>query len=196
MAEQTAQQKIAAKRRAKLRSRDIRMTVVKVMIVGADGRPETGEIIGALVPDHDIDRRSMKERKFHVGRMLRATLREDRNPMFWRKAHVLAAWLADNVESFAGLDTHAALKQLQTASGIGCEVEEFDMPALGIKGTRTVAASLNFSDMDEGEFTTLWDAGNGEGGWIGWLRREVFGGLDATSREEVESIIKKPDGGA
>ena len=34
MAEQTAKQKIAAKRRAKLRSRDIRMTVVKVMIVG------------------------------------------------------------------------------------------------------------------------------------------------------------------
>ena len=96
MTDQTAKQKDAAKRRAKLRSRDIRMTVVKVMIVGADGRPETGEIIGALVPDHDIDRRSMKERKFHVGRMLRATLREDRNPMFWRKAHVLAAWLAKN----------------------------------------------------------------------------------------------------
>ena len=34
----------------------------------------------------------MKERKLHVGRMVRATLREDRNPGFWRKAHVLGGW--------------------------------------------------------------------------------------------------------
>lgn len=184
----TAVQKTKAQKyAAKIRSRDIRMTVLRVMI------PETGEIIGALVPDHPIDRRSMKERKLFVGKMVRATLREDRNPMFWRKAHVLSAWLADNVEAFAGLDTHAALKKLQTDSGIGCETEEFDMPALGIRGTRTVAQSLNFSDMDEGEFATLWDGGTGEGGWIGWLRREVFGGLDATSREEVEAIVHKPE---
>lgn len=190
MTEQTAKQKDAAKRRAKLRSRDIRMTVMRVVL------PETGEVIGALVPDHDIDRRSMKERKLYVGKMVRATLREDRNPMFWRKAHVLGGWLANNVEMFEGLDMHVALKRLQEKSGIGVEVEEFQVPEIGLKGTRTVAASLNFSDMDETEFTTLWDGGNGEGGWIGWLRREVFGGLDATSREEVEAIIKKPDGAA
>lgn len=190
MADKTAKQKDAAKRRAKLRSRDIRMTVMRVVL------PETGEVIGALVPDHDIDRRSMKERKLYVGKMVRATLREDRNPMFWRKAHVLGGWLANNVEQFEGLDMHAALKRLQEKSGIGVEVEEFEAPEIGLKMTRTVAASLNFSEMDETEFTTLWDGGNGEGGWIGWLRREVFGGLDATSREEVEAIIKKPDGSA
>lgn len=180
----------AQKARAKLRSRDIRMTVLRVMI------PETGEMVGALVPDHPIDRRSMKERKFHVGKMVRATLREDRNPMFWRKAHVLGGWLADNVAAFEGLDMHASLKRLQEQSGVGVEVEEFDMPALGIKGTRTVAQSLNFSDMDEGEFNALWDGGTGEGGWIGWLRREVFGGLDETSREQVELIVAKPEQGA
>lgn len=186
----TAAQTKAQKYRAKLRSRDIRMTVLRVMI------PETGEVIGALVPDHPIDRRSMKERKLHVGKMVRATLREDRNPMFWRKVHVLGGWLADNVETFAGLDMHAAIKKLQERSGIGCEVEEFDMPALGIRGTRTVAQSLNFSDMDEGEFSALWDGGNGEGGWIGWLRREVFGELSEESRLDVEAIIQKPDGAA
>ena len=189
MTDQTAKQKDAAKRRAKLRSRDIRMTVMRVVL------PETGEVIGALVPDHDIDRRSMKERKLYVGKMVRATLREDRNPMFWRKAHVLGGWLANNVEMFEGLDLHTAVKRLQELSGIGCETVEYDIPNVG-KLTRTEAQSLNFSDMDEGEFTTLWDGGNGEGGWIGWLRREVFGGLDATSREEVEAIIKKPDGSA
>lgn len=182
-------QSATAKARAKLRSRDIRMTVRKLV------DPDTGELIGALVPDHPIDRRSMKERKFHVGRQLRATLREDRNPGFWRKAHVLGGWLADNVEAFAGLDMHTALKRLQELSGVGCETVEYDIPGVG-KLTRTEAQSLNFSDMDEGEFNTLWDGGTGDGGWIGWLRANVFGGLAAASREEVEEIIKKPEQGA
>ena len=176
-----------AKAKAKLRSRDIRMTVMRVMI------PETGEVIGALVPDHPIDRRIMRERKFTVGKQLRASLRQDRNPMFYRKAHVLAAWLADHIEEFSGLATHDALKKLQERSGIGCEEVTYDIIGLG-KIMRTEAESLNFFDMEEGRFVELWDAGNGEGGWIGWLRREVFGGLDAASREEVELLIQKPEG--
>lgn len=176
-----------AKAKAKLRSRDIRVTVMRVII------KDTGEEVGALVPDHPIDRRSMKERKFHVGKQLRATLRQDRNPAFWRKAHILGGWLADNVEAFQGLDMHSALKRLQEKSGVGCEVEEFDIPGFG-KGTRTIASSLNFDDLDEGEFAIIWDGGNGDGGWIGWLRREVFGGLDQVSREAVELLIQKPEG--
>ena len=189
----TAQTK-AQKARNKLRSRDIRMTVVKAMIIGADGKPETGEIIGMLAPDHPIDRRSMRERKFNVGKQLRATLRQDRNPLFWKKAHVLAGWLADNVEQFSGLGMHDALKRLQELSGIGCETVEYDIPNVG-KLMRTEAESLNFSDVDEGRFNELWDGGTGDGGWIGWLRREVFGGLDATSREEVERLMQKPEHG-
>lgn len=179
----------AQKARAKLRSRDIRMTVMRVVL------PETGEMIGALVPDHPIDRRSMKERRLHVGKSVRATLREDRNPGFWRKAHVLGGWLADNVEEFAGLDMHTALKRLQERSGIGCESVEYDLPGI-CKLTRTEAQSLNFSDLDEGEFAALWDGGNGEGGWIGWLRANVFGGLSEEARLDVEAIVQKPEQGA
>jgi hypothetical protein len=205
-----------AKAKQKLRSRDIRVTVMRVMI------PETGELIGALVPDHPVDRRSMRERKFNIGKKLRATLRQDRNPKFWGKAHVLGGWLADNVEWCQGLDMHAALKRLQERSGIGCDTRQINaspivdailtaaetllgeaarrMLAAVLPELKTIeiteAASLNFDDMDEGEFSLLWDGGNGEGGWIGWLRREVFGGLDAASREEVELIIQKPEQGA
>jgi hypothetical protein len=181
------------KAKAKLRSRDIRVTVMKAVIIDNDGKPVTGEIVGVLVPDHPIDRRSMKERRFHVGKQLRATLRQDRNPKFWGKAHILGGWLADNVEWCQGLDMHSALKKLQERSGIGCETVEYEIPGVG-KLTRTEAISLNFDDMDEGEFSLLWDGGNGEGGWIGWLRREVFGGLDAASREEVELIIARDQG--
>lgn len=183
----------AQKRLAALRSRDIRVTVMRMI------HPDTGELLGCLVPDHAVDRRSMKERKFHVGKQLRASLRQDRNPGFWRKAHLLGGWLADNVEAYSGLDQHAALKKLQEASGIGCDEETYslDLGAYGLHtGTRRVPRSLNFDDMDEGEWNLLWDGGTGEGGWIGWLRREVFGGLDQASREEVEELIRKPEQGA
>lgn len=113
--------------------------------------------------------------------------------MFYRKAHVLSGWLADNVEAFSGLSQHDALKKLQELSGIGVESVEYDLPGIG-KLTRTEAESLNFADMDEGRFNELWSGADGHGGWIGWLRREVFGGLDAASREEVELIIKRREG--
>ena len=75
------------KAQRKLRTRDIYYTVRKLM------DPETGELIGALVPDHPVDRRSMRERKFHVGKQLRGAMRQARNPKFYRKAHVLSGWL-------------------------------------------------------------------------------------------------------
>lgn len=178
-----------AKAKKKLRTRDVNLEVRKLM------DPDTGEMIGALVPAHPVDQRSLRERKFGTGRLLRATLRQDRNPKFYRKAHVLAGWLADNVEAFTGLSQHDALKKLQEESGIGCEAVEYDLPGIG-KLTRTEAESLNFADMDEGRWNELWDGGTGDGGWIGWLRREVFGGLAAESREAVELIIQKPREGA
>ena len=187
-----------AKAKRKLRTRDIYYTVRKLM------DPDTGELIGALVPDHPVDRRSMRERKFHVGKQLRGAMRQARNPYFYRKAHVLGGWLADNVDTehrndqghritFAGLSQHDAVKRLQELSGIGCEQVTYDIPGVGTL-SRTEAESLNFEDMDEGRFNELWSGADGKGGWIGWLRLEVFGGLDQVSREEVEAIIQKPEG--
>lgn len=175
------------KAKRKLRDRDVRVTVARMI------DPDTGEMVGCLRPTHPIDIRSMRERKFTVGKELRATLRQDRNPMFYRKAHVLSGWLADNVEAFSGLSQHDALKKLQELSGIGVESVEYDLHGIG-KLTRTEAESLNFADMDEGRFNELWSGADGHGGWIGWLRREVFGGLDAASREEVELIIQRREG--
>lgn len=180
----------AKKARAKLMRRPIGCTICRVLVIDEHG-VIAREPVGALVPSHPIDRRSLKERKFHVGQQVRAEVRLDRNPGFWRKAHVLGGWLADNVEDFHGLGMHDALKRLQEKSGVGVESEEFDLPGIG-KITRTVAESLNFSDMDEGRFNELWSGADGEGGWIGWLRREVFGELDQAARAEIEELIQGP----
>lgn len=155
-------------------------------------RPETGEAVGALVPMTKMDVRTMRERRYTVGKELRADLKQSRNPQFYRLAHALGGWLADNVEGFEGLGQHAALKRLQELSGIGCTEEAFsiDLGSLGVhQGTRKVAASLNFEDMDEGEFSLLWQGEQGQGGWIGWLRLHKWGGLDPERMEEVERII-------
>lgn len=184
---------MTAKRKAKKRSpRLVWLTVARVAI------PETGELVGALIPSTKWDRRTMKERGFHVGIQLRGDLRQARNAKFYRLAHVLGAWLADNVEGFEGLTQHDALKKLQELSGIGCEEEQFemDMGQLGIvQAKRVVAESLNFEDMDEGRWQELWDGGDGEGGWLGWLRREKWGALSQEQVEDVEAIVTKESEG-
>lgn len=158
---------------------------------------ETGERIGALVPSTYWDRRTMKERRFSIGTLLRGDLARSRNVKFYRKAHVLGAWLADNVEGFEGLSQHDAVKKLQELSGIGCTEESFSMdlgPHLGnVVGTRKVAESLNFEDMDEGRWQELWEGGNGEGGWIGWLRREKWGLLSSDQVEDVEALLLRKE---
>lgn len=178
-----------AKAKKRLRTRDLNL-VIRTLL-----DPETKQPVGAFVPEHPVDVRSCRERRFVKGMSIRATLRQSRNPQFYRKAHVLSGWLADNVEAFHGLSQHDALKKLQELSGIGCESVEYDLPGIG-KLTRTEPESLNFFDMDEGRWNELWSGGTGDGGWIGWLRSEVFGGLDAASREAVELIIQKNQGGA
>jgi len=86
-----------AKSKKKLRTRDVNLKVRK------QEDPDTGQLIGALVPAHAVDQRSLRERKFVTGRLLLAILRLERNPMFYRNAHLLSGWLADNVELFSGL---------------------------------------------------------------------------------------------
>lgn len=185
-----AKQVTAAKR--KRASRPIFFEVMRVVLL------ETGEEVGALVPLTKWDRRSMRERKFTIGSEWRGDLKRARNPGFYRKAHVLGAWLADHVEGFEGLSQHDALKRLQELSGIGCTLESFhaDMPGGGsLEFKRAVAESLNFEDMDEGRWCELWDGGTGEGGWLGWLRREKWGALSADQVEDVEALIRKPEEG-
>lgn len=166
----------SAKRRPKAPARPIYLRVKKLV------DPDTGELMGALVPLTKWDQRAMRERKLHVGAEVRAELKRKRNVKWWRLAHILGAFLADHVEGFEGLAMHDALKKLQELSGIGCIEETFDLGAVGIV-KRRVAESLNFDDMDEGRWSELWT------GWVEWLRREKWGQLTPDDFGEAERII-------
>lgn len=171
-----------AKAKKALRVRPILGEVMRVVI------PETGEEVGAWVPLHEVDRRSMRENRYTVGAELRAVFKRARNRKFWGKAHLLGGWLADHVTGFEGLGQHSALKKLQELSGVGCVEEAFEFDAFGqtFSGTRNVAESLNFDDMDEGAFNEFWN------GWLDWLRLKKWPSLDPMDRDEVEELVRAP----
>lgn len=144
----------ANKARAKRARRPIYCVVRRVVDL------ETGEQIGALVPAHPIDRRLMRERKFHVNREVRAELKQSRNPGFHRLAHAVGNLLSDNVEEFRHLNGHDALKQVQAKAGVCCDVEKLvlDLGTLGRHTVdRSIPRSIAFDEMDEAEFKELFE---------------------------------------
>lgn len=122
--------------------------------------PDTGELIGALVPANGIDQRLLRERHFTVGKEVRAEMKQPRNPAFHRLAHAIGNLLADNVEEFRDKSGHKALKEVQAKSGVCCDPETFvlDLGSLGRHEIeRKVPRSIAFDEMEEDEFREFFD---------------------------------------
>ncbi len=158
--------------------------------------PATGESIGALVPCTPTDARQMRERGMKVGSRWKTHCQQERDSRLWRFAHLLGGYLSDHVEGFEGLGAHDALKELQKRSGIGCMTTRSDIRDRdGVLQYRIVnhqPLSLAYDLMDEGEFRQLWDGGvegRGNAGWLGYLRRVIYAGMDAPSIDELERMI-------
>ena len=118
-------------------------------------RPATGEMVKALVCRSGVDRREMQSRKYRVGDEIRAELSKPRNIKFHGLAHALGQLAVDQIEGFSDLNAHDALKRLQRESGVQCESQDLDVPGFG-KLTINVARSIAFDEMDEGEFSELY----------------------------------------
>lgn len=158
--------------------------------------PDTGESIGALVPCDGVDARQMRERGMRVGSRWKTHCQQERNSRLWRFAHLLGAYLSDHVEGFEGLGAHDALKALQRRSRIGCIVTRSEVRdqegKLLFRIVHVKALSLAYDLMDEGEFRLLWDGGiesRGNGGWLGYLRRVIYAGMDAPAIDDLERMI-------
>lgn len=133
--------------------RALYLRVHRVMI------PETGELVGALLPESIVSQREMRERALKTGDVVRCELRKKRNPRYWRLVHALGGLLADQADGYEGLSQHKAIKKLQADSGVECdvEIETFDLGELGT-GTREkrVPRSLSFDELDEQAFDVAW----------------------------------------
>ena len=139
-----AQKKIRAKRAR----RPVYFIVCRLM------DPETGELVGALRPANEIDARLLKERRFHVGREVRAELKAPREAWKHRLIHKIGQLMVDNVEGWEQLGSHDAVKRLQRESGVCCDEIEIDIPGMG-KLIAMQAKSLAFDEMEHDEFERL-----------------------------------------
>ena len=95
--------------------------------------------------------------KHRVGDLVFAQFTKPRNPGFHRLAHQLGSLLAENIDAFSGLDSHAVLKRLQIEAGVGCDEIALNFPGVGPCSYR-VPRSLSYESMDEDEFHALIEA--------------------------------------
>lgn len=117
--------------------------------------PATGKERAAFVAASDADAALMAERGFKLNAKVRADLKQPRNERFNRLVHGLGRVLVQNIDRFAGMQAHAAIKELQAESGVYCDREEFDIPGLG-RLSRQVPQSLSFDSMGEEAFQDFW----------------------------------------
>lgn len=107
---------------------------------------------GCLEPADALAVARLKERGYKVGDVVACDIKKVRNPKFHRMAHVLGRLLVENVESFAALDAHKALKRCQWEAGIACDEMGVNVPNVGFVSVR-IPQSLSFAQMDEGQFS-------------------------------------------
>lgn len=145
--------------------------------------PSTGEVVGCLVPASWADNRLLRERKYRTNDHIRATLTHPRNSKFHRLVHQLGTVACQNLEGFEHMDSHAAIKKLQTDSGVYCEAREVSAAPvvaaiqqaahslLGEGVARMLSAvlpeietvqilvpqSIAYDCMDESDFRQFWD---------------------------------------
>jgi hypothetical protein len=106
---------------------------------------------GALVPADGFTVRMLRERGFKIGDIVAVEMTKPRSPGFWRLAHQLGTFVADNIEDFHGMGPHEALKRVQFEGRIECEETDIELPGIGIFKARK-PLSLSFESMDQATF--------------------------------------------
>lgn len=107
---------------------------------------------GALVPSDAWTARRLRERGYKTGDTVMAILTKPRSPGFHRLAHQFGVLCSENIEAFAGVDAHQALKRIQIEANIGCDEIALQFPGVG-PCTYRVPRSLSYETMDQGEFS-------------------------------------------
>ena len=184
------------------------VTVRKALLIDHKTGEVLREPVGVFVPRTNLDHRIARERKYHVGRELRADFKAPRNVMFYRKAHYIARLLTESVDGYAGMgDFHDVLKRLQRESGLWCEPAEIDASGVVDAALAAVQAtlgpearaailptmdalrsipiniprSLSFDEMDEAE----WDRFYGD--MCEYIGRVYFSDM---TPEQVDAMIE------
>ncbi len=117
-----------AKRKKKPERRTLFFTVRKAYLIDHTTGEVLKEAVGVLAPRDGLQRRYMRERKYHVGTELQGDLKKARNYQQWKTLHGLGLMCIEQIDRFAefGKDAHAAVKAIQRESGTACEIVSMD----------------------------------------------------------------------
>jgi hypothetical protein len=117
--------------------------------------PVTGKPTAAFVAASEADRSMLRERGFRLNTRVLAFLSLPRNPRFNRLVHGLGKILGQNLDRFAGKQSHDVIKELQLESGVCCERTEVAIPGVGDLILKK-PQSLAFHSMGEDTFKAFW----------------------------------------
>lgn len=106
---------------------------------------------GALIPADPYAASVLRDRGYHMGDLLAADLTKPRNPKFNRLVHQLGQLVVANIEAFAGLDAHTAIKRLQIEGKVACDEIGIMVPGYGMV-IQLIPRSLSYQSLDEGEY--------------------------------------------
>lgn len=111
---------------------------------------------GCMRPADGFATARLRARGYHTGDVVFAEFKKPRNPGYHRLAHALGKLVANNIESFEGMNPHRVLKRLQMESGAGCE--EIAYLLAGQTVVQRIPLSLSFESMEQGEFEEVFRA--------------------------------------
>lgn len=106
---------------------------------------------GCLVPADSYAQTCLRERGYRIGDLVAAEIKKPRNPKFNRLVHRLGQLVVANVDQFAGLDPHTAIKRLQIEGKVCCDEIGINVPGYGTV-IQLIPRSMSFESLDEGEF--------------------------------------------
>jgi hypothetical protein len=176
--------------------------------------PETGQLVGALVPDSWASKNVMRERKLRTGDVARVTFTVPRNSGFFRMVHQLGTVVKNNIPEFKMLNSHEAIKRLQRESGVMCDVVQINaepvvngvmaaaQSLLGDAAAKMLGAvlpeiklinvlepkSLAFDSMDETQFREFW------GGICYYLIETYWRGMTVEKITEMSELMPSSEG--
>lgn len=137
---------------------------------------------GALRCADEFTRQRIRKFKLKAGSRVRVTFSKERDYKQWKRAHQLGTLIAENLDDFAGLDSHDALKKLQRVSGVECEQSEFEVPGFG-KLLLNLPRSLSYDEMDETRFQSAYS------GFCRYLVDHYWQTLDEAGIESMASLV-------
>lgn len=88
------------------------------------------DTVRAYVPASQSDADRLKPLRHKEGDLVFADFRKPRNPGFHKLAHAIGKLAIENIDGWAHLTPHEALKRLQMESGVGCEPVTVNMNSI------------------------------------------------------------------